>query len=100
MTVELKMLAWSAALGMAQVLLAAFMATSQRGLKWNAGNRDEPVSPVTGAAARADRASRNFLETFVFFAAVCLAHQPGGENRHQAARQKIRGHHGKRDRQR
>jgi uncharacterized MAPEG superfamily protein len=73
MTVELKMLAWSAALGMAQVLLAAFMATSQRGLKWNAGNRDEPVSPVTGAAARADRASRNFLETFVFFTAAVLA---------------------------
>ncbi len=73
MTIELTMLAWSVALGLVHVLLAAALATRQRGLKWNAGNRDGEVKPLTGVAARAERASRNFLETFVFFAAAVLA---------------------------
>jgi uncharacterized MAPEG superfamily protein len=73
MTIELKMLGWSIALGLAYVLLAAALATLQRGLKWNAGNRDGETTPLTGIAARADRASHNFLETFVFFAAAVLA---------------------------
>lgn len=73
MTIELTMLAWSVVLGLAYVLLAAGLATLQRGLKWNAGNRDGEVKPLTGVAARAERASRNFLETFVFFAAAVLA---------------------------
>ncbi len=73
MTIELTMLAWSVVLGLAYVLLAAALATLQRGLKWNAGNRDGEVKPLTGVAARAERASRNFLETFVFFAAAVLA---------------------------
>lgn len=73
MTIELKMLGWSIVLGLAYVLIAATLATYQRGLKWNAGNRDGDAKPLTGAAARADRASRNFLETFVFFAAAVLA---------------------------
>lgn len=73
MTVELKMLAWSVVLGVVQVFLAATLVTQQRGLKWNAGNRDGDPRPITGAAARADRASRNFLETFPFFAAAVLA---------------------------
>lgn len=73
MTIELTMLAWSVALGLVHVLLAAALATRQRGLKWNAGNRDGEVKPLTGVAARAERASRNFLETFMFFAAAVLA---------------------------
>ena len=73
MTIELTMLAWSVVLGLAYVLLAAGLATLQRGLQWNAGNRDGEVKPLTGVAARAERASRNFLETFVFFAAAVLA---------------------------
>jgi uncharacterized MAPEG superfamily protein len=72
-TIELTMLAWSVALGLVHVLLAAALATRQRGLKWNAGNRDGEVKPLTGVAARAERASRNFLETFMFFAAAVLA---------------------------
>jgi uncharacterized MAPEG superfamily protein len=72
MTVELKVLGWSIVLGLVHVLLAVALATRQRGMKWNAGNREgEP--PLTGVAARADRASRNFQETFVFFAAAVLA---------------------------
>jgi uncharacterized MAPEG superfamily protein len=73
MSIELKMLAWSMVLGLAHVLIAATMGTAQRGLKWNAGNRDGEPKPLNGMAARADRASRNFLETFVFFAAAVLA---------------------------
>ncbi len=73
MTMELKMLAWAVVLGLVHVLLAAALATAQRGLKWNAGNRDGEARPLTGFAARANRASSNFLETFVFFVAAVLA---------------------------
>jgi uncharacterized MAPEG superfamily protein len=79
-TVELKMLGWSAILGLAYVLIAAALATQQRGLKWNAGNRDGELKPLSGAAARAQRATRNFLETFGFFAAGALAVVVAGQN--------------------
>ncbi|HPN79565.1 MAPEG family protein [Dokdonella sp.] len=73
MSIELKMLVWSIVLGLAHILLAATLATQQRGLKWNAGARDGVPPPLTGVAARLDRASRNFLETFAFFAVAILA---------------------------
>jgi uncharacterized MAPEG superfamily protein len=73
MTIELKMLAWAVVLGLVHVLLATALVTAQRGLKWNAGNRDGEARPLTGFAARATRASSNFLETFAFFAAAVLA---------------------------
>jgi uncharacterized MAPEG superfamily protein len=69
----IRMLAWSVLLGLAYVFIAAGLATRQRGLKWNAGNRDAVPAPLTGVAARAARASANFLETFGFFAAAALA---------------------------
>lgn len=71
MNTEVTVLGWSIVLGLLQVLLAGGMATQQRGLQWNLSNRDG-AAPLTGAAARAERASRNFLETFVFFAAAVL----------------------------
>jgi uncharacterized MAPEG superfamily protein len=67
------MLALSIILGFGYVFIASGLATRQRGLKWNAGNRDGTASPLTGIAARAARANANFLETFVFFAAAVLA---------------------------
>lgn len=73
MTIEIKMLAWSILLGLAYILVAGGLATQQRGLKWNAGNRGGDAKPLTGVAERAERASRNFLETFPFFAAAVLA---------------------------
>jgi uncharacterized MAPEG superfamily protein len=73
MSIEIKYLAWSIALGIVSVLVAATLGTAQRGLKWNVGNRDGEASLLTGAAARAYRASWNFLETFPFFAAAVLA---------------------------
>jgi len=72
MPVEMRMLGWSMCLGLAYVFTAAFLATRERGLQWNAGNRDGQPAPLTGAAARAGRASSNFLETFPFFAAAVL----------------------------
>lgn len=73
MTIELQMLAWAVALGLAHVLVGAALMTWQRGLKWNAGARDGTAAPLTGVAARVDRALHNFLETFPFFAAAVLA---------------------------
>ncbi len=73
MAFELKMLVWSTVLGIVYVLVAATFGTMQRGLKWNASNRDGDAKPLVGVAARVDRASRNFLETFVFFVAAVLA---------------------------
>jgi len=73
MTTELTMLTWSICLGLVYVLIAAYLMTSQRGLGWNIGNRDGEAARLCGAAARAQRASRNFFETFPFFAAAVLA---------------------------
>jgi len=73
MTKELTVLTWSICLGIVYVLIAASLMTSQRGLGWNIGNRDGEAARLAGAAARAQRASRNFLETFPFFAAAVLA---------------------------
>jgi uncharacterized MAPEG superfamily protein len=72
MPIELKYLGCAIALGLIYVLLAAALGTAQRGLVWNASNRDGEPKPLTGAAARAWRANRNFLETFPFFAAAIL----------------------------
>lgn len=73
MPIEIRMLAWSILLGLAQILLAATLATGRRGLRWNAGPRDDAGVPLTGVAGRLDRASNNFRETFAFFAAAVLA---------------------------
>ncbi len=73
MTIELRMLAWSVLLGIVQVLLASALMTRQRGMKWNASARDGTPAPLTGVAARMERVVRNFMETFVFFAALVLA---------------------------
>ena len=73
MSIELQYLAWAVVLGFAQLLLADLLMTRQRGMAWNTSARDGEPKPLTGAAGRADRAFRNFLETFPFFAAVVLA---------------------------
>lgn len=72
MSIELKMLVWAMVLGLVQIGLAATLITQQRGLGWNAGPRDGVPPPLTGVAGRLDRASKNFLETFPFFAVAVL----------------------------
>jgi uncharacterized MAPEG superfamily protein len=79
-SIELEVLGWSVCLGLLHIGIAATLVTQQRGLKWNAGNRDGEVKVLTGVAGRADRASRNFLETFPFFAAAVLAVVMLGKN--------------------
>lgn len=82
---EMKMLLWAVVLGLVQVALAATLATGQRGLGWNAGPRDDPPRPLTGAAGRLDRASHNFLETFGFFAVAVLLLVHAGKGTEQTA---------------
>jgi uncharacterized MAPEG superfamily protein len=63
------------ALGIIQLLVAVLAALAVRGLPWAAGPRDEPGAPLGKFGGRLDRVYRNFMETFVFFAAaVLLAH--------------------------
>ncbi|HEY0333567.1 MAG TPA: MAPEG family protein [Stenotrophomonas sp.] len=71
--VELRVLAWSVALGLLQLMLAAGASTAQRGSKWNVSARDGTPPALAGVAARLDRALRNFLESFAFFAVAALA---------------------------
>ncbi len=73
MSIEIRMLAWAVVLGIVQLVLASTTMTAQRGTKWNASARDGTPAPLTGVAARLERALRNFLETFAFFAAAVLA---------------------------
>lgn len=72
MPLELRMLSWSILLGLVHVVLAASLSTAQRGLLWNVGPRDGEPAPLTGLAGRVQRASKNFFETFVFFAVAVL----------------------------
>jgi uncharacterized MAPEG superfamily protein len=72
MSVEMTMLALSIVLGLFQLLIAARSANNQRGIKWNVGARDAPPPPVRPVAGRLERAYRNFMETFPYFAAVII----------------------------
>ena len=85
MATELQMLLWAVLLGLVQLAVAAGATTGQRGLGWGAGARDGEPPPVGAVAARLDRAFRNFLETFGFFAvAVLLLHATGKANAQSA----------------
>ncbi len=81
MTTELTMLCWSVVLGLVQVAIAATGSTLQHGLAWAAGPRDN-TTPLTGIAARFDRACANFLATFPFFIAVVLLDYLLGRHSH------------------
>ena len=59
-------------IGFAHILLQAYSATAQTGLKWNVSARDEPRE-ITGMAGRLERASDNFRESFPLFAASLIA---------------------------
>ena len=72
MRIELYVLCLSVILGLVHIVLASHSASLQRGYKWTASARDEPLPPLTGVAGRLARAVANFLETFPFFAALVL----------------------------
>jgi len=75
MTIELTLLSASVVLGIAHIVAFSHLQSWQRGYRWTASSREQVVEPLSGAAGRMERALRNFLETFPFFAtAVLLAH--------------------------
>lgn len=78
MPIELKMLVWSVALTIAQMLIAAAGAQLNVGLAPLAGNR-EHMPEIDGWAGRASRAHRNMLENIVLFAALVLVAQVAGK---------------------
>ena len=78
MSIELKLLVWSCALALAQMVVAAIGAQLQVGLPPLAGNR-EGMPELTGIAGRAVRAHRNLLESLVLFAALVLVAQVSGK---------------------
>ncbi|MEO8460303.1 MAG: MAPEG family protein [Dokdonella sp.] len=73
MSIEMQMLAWTIVLVVIQIVIAATLSVSQRGLGWAAGPRDGTPLQLTGIAGRMERALRNMLETFPLFAAAVLA---------------------------
>jgi uncharacterized MAPEG superfamily protein len=80
MSPDLKLLMWSTALTVLQMLVAVLGITLQAGLPAIAGNR-EGLPEATGWAGRAQRAHRNMLESLVLFAALVLvAHAAGKAN--------------------
>ncbi|MDG2001989.1 MAG: MAPEG family protein [Novosphingobium sp.] len=72
MTQELVALVMACALGFIHIVLASHSASFQRGYRWAASARNDPRPPLTGLAGRFERASRNYLETFPFFASGVL----------------------------
>ncbi len=71
-TMELQMLCWSVALGLAQLLIAAALSTRDKGIPHNLSPRDSEGAPVSVLTGRFQRAFANFQETFVFFAVAVL----------------------------
>src|SRR5260221_915098 len=78
MTLELKLLVWSTALALIQMLIAVLAAIAQVGLLPLVGNR-ENLPAFEGWAGRAQRAHRNMLESLIIFAALVLVAQLAGK---------------------
>jgi uncharacterized MAPEG superfamily protein len=78
MSIDLKLLLWSVALTVVQMVVAVIGAQGQVGLPKLVGNRDDlPV--LQGFAGRAQRAHRNMLESLVLFAVLVLLAQVTGK---------------------
>jgi uncharacterized MAPEG superfamily protein len=78
MTLELKLLVWSTALALIQMLIAVLAAIAQAGVLPLVGNR-ENLPTFEGWAGRAQRAHRNMLESLIIFAALVLVAQFAGK---------------------
>jgi uncharacterized MAPEG superfamily protein len=74
-SVEMEMLWLSIVLGLAQLLLATLFSVGRRGLPWGVGPRDMAPAPLGKPGARAERAFRNFIESFPFFLGAVLMAQ-------------------------
>ncbi len=69
---ELLLLGWSTVLLFAYIMIQGQTATRDRGLDWNAGPRDGEQKPLGEMAGRAERALKNFQETYPVFIALAL----------------------------
>lgn len=72
LTTELAVLGWSIVLLFIHIGLQGQFATAERGLGWNAGARDGEAKPFGKFAGRAERALKNFQETYPAFVALAL----------------------------
>ena len=80
MTTALTLVVWSLILAFVQIILFDVVRTSQYGLKWNTGPRDEAVPEISPMGGRLKRAQDNLFETLpLFIAAVLVAHISGRE---------------------
>ncbi|SFP48448.1 MAPEG family protein [Sphingomonas rubra] len=70
---ELTLLGWSVVLLLAHLALQGQTMTRERGFAWGAGARDGNAEPLGRMAGRAERALRNFGETYPAFIALALA---------------------------
>lgn len=75
---ELKLLVWSSALALVQMLVALSAAIAQIGFTPLIGNR-QGLPAVEGWAGRAQRAHRNMLESLTIFAVLVLVAQIAGK---------------------
>jgi uncharacterized MAPEG superfamily protein len=73
LSTEFTMLVLTMILGFVHMLAATQAITSERGLWWNIGPRDNAPPLRSALAGRLNRAYANFRETFLFFAASVLA---------------------------
>ena len=78
MTLELKLLVWSTALALMQMLIALLAAIAQIGFLPLVGNR-ENLPAFKGWPDRAQRAHRNMLESLTIFAVLVLVAQVAGK---------------------
>lgn len=78
MSPDLKLLVWSTALAVVQMVIAVMGAQLQVGLPKLIGNRED-MPTIVGWAGRAERAHRNMLESLVLFAALVLVAQAAGK---------------------
>lgn len=78
MSVELRVLMWSVVFAFVHIVAASHAKSLQRGYRWTASARDEPLPPFTGMAGRLERAFSNYLETFPLYAALVLAAELAG----------------------
>lgn len=70
---EVTLLGWSVVLLLAHIALQGQTMTRERGVAWGAGARDGDARPLGRVAGRAERALRNFGETYPAFVALTLA---------------------------
>jgi uncharacterized MAPEG superfamily protein len=78
LSIELRVLMWSVVLGFVHIVASSHAQSLQRGYRWTASARDEPLPPLTALAGRLERALSNYLETFPLFVALVLVAQFAG----------------------